>query len=345
MNDDQVIRELEEARKTAQDRRSFERYQALFLWKKGYSETEIAEIIGRCSLTVLNYVDAYQKSGIAGLRRGVSTGKPLKLSAIQRQVLQEIIAYKTPADVGFPARSNWTLSLVVQFIEREWGKSYTPKGASKLLHSLGLSYTRPTYTLEKADPVKQALFVKETFPALKKLMDGDIDHLLFEDESMIRDYQAIGRTWFLKGKQRLIPTYGKHKGVKLIGILNYETGAILCTEEEKYDAQTFLNFLTQLLKAYPAGKIVMVLDNSRIHHANLIQPFLQENRDRLELVFLSPYSPQLNLMEGVWKWLKETVINNVFFGSVQKIILAVRAFLEDIRNRREEAINRLCVRL
>lgn len=162
---------------------------------------------------------------------------------------------------------------------------------------------------------------------------------------MIRDYQAIGRTWFLKGKQRLIPTYGKHKGVKLIGTLNYETGAILCTEEEQYDAQTFLDFLTQLLKAYPTGKIVMVLDNARIHHAKLIRPFLQENRDRLELVFLPPYSPQLNLMEGVWKWLKETVINNVFFGNVQKIILAVRAFLEDVTHRREEAINRLCVRL
>lgn len=162
---------------------------------------------------------------------------------------------------------------------------------------------------------------------------------------MIRDYQAIGRTWFLKGKQRLIPTYGKHKGVKLIGILNYETGAILCTEEEQYDAQTFLDFLSHLLKAYPAGKIVMVLDNARIHHAKLIQPFLQENRDRLELVFLPPYSPQLNLMEGVWKWLKETVINNVFFGNVQKIILAVRAFLEDVTHRRDEAINRLCVRL
>ncbi|MGL3067054.1 MULTISPECIES: hypothetical protein [Planococcus] len=49
---------------------------------------------------------------------------------------------------------------------------------------------------------------------------------------MIHDYQAIGRTWFLKGKQRLIPTYGQHKGVKLIGTVDYETGAIFCIEEE-----------------------------------------------------------------------------------------------------------------
>ncbi|MBE2914432.1 IS630 family transposase, partial [Anoxybacillus flavithermus] len=42
--------------------------------------------------------------------------------------------------------------------------------------------------------------------------------------------------------------------------------------------------------------IVMILDNARIHHAKLIQPFLKEHEDRLELVFLPPYSPQLNLI-------------------------------------------------
>lgn len=176
-------------------------------------------------------------------------------------------------------------------------------------------------------------------------MDGTIDHLLFEDESMIRDYQAIGQTWFLKGKQRLIPTYGQHKGVKLIGTLDYETGDIVCIEEEKYDASAFLRFLANLLEVYPTGKIVLILDNARIHHAKLLHPFLKKHQQRLELVFLPPYSPQLNLMEGVWKWLKETVIHNVFFGNVQKIILAVREFLLDVKQRREEAIDRLCIRL
>ena len=40
---------------------------------------------------------------------------------------------------------------------------------------------------------------------------------------MIRDYQAIANTWFLKGQQKKIPTYGRHQGVKLIGTLDYET--------------------------------------------------------------------------------------------------------------------------
>lgn len=162
---------------------------------------------------------------------------------------------------------------------------------------------------------------------------------------MIRDYQAIGKTWFLRGKQRIIPTYGQHKGVKLIGTLDYETGRILCVEEERYDAEAFLRFLKKTLSEYSIGRIVMILDNARIHHAKLLNPFLEENQDRLELVFLPPYSPELNLVEGLWKWLKESVINNVFFDSIHKISKAVHGFLEDVNQRRNEVIDRLCVRM
>jgi transposase len=162
---------------------------------------------------------------------------------------------------------------------------------------------------------------------------------------MIRDYQAIQKTWFLKGEQRIIKTHGKHHGVKLLGVLNYETGHVHCIEDEKYDAQVFLNFLKSVLNLYPKGKIVMILDNSKIHHAKLIQPFLVENSSRLEFVYLPPYSPKLNLIEGLWGWLKSEVINNAFYSSVKEIRIAVRGFLNFINDNKENTIKRLCLRL
>ena len=78
---------------------------------------------------------------------------------------------------------------------------------------------------------------------------------------MIRDYQAIQKSWFEKGKQRIIPTYGKHHGVKLLGILNYETGEVFCQEEEQYNAKVFLSFLKKVLEKYPTGRIVMILES------------------------------------------------------------------------------------
>ncbi|MBE2958388.1 IS630 family transposase, partial [Anoxybacillus flavithermus] len=91
--------------------------------------------------------------------------------------------------------------------------------------------------------------------------------------------------------------------------------------------------------------IVMILDNARIHHAKLIQPFLKEHEDRLELVFLPPYSPQLNLIEGLWKWLKSDVIYNVFYSGVQEIRKNVQAFIQRINQKPEQTIDRLCVQL
>lgn len=162
---------------------------------------------------------------------------------------------------------------------------------------------------------------------------------------MIRDYQAIQKTWFIKGKQRKIPTYGKNAGVKMIGILDYVEGNVYCEEHERYDAKVFLNFLEKTLSLYPTGKIVMILDNARIHHAKLIQPFLNDNKLRLELMFLPPYSPELNLIEGLWGWIKSNIINNRFFSSIAVVKTAVNKFIDKINEVPQNTIDRLCVNM
>ena len=177
---------------------------------------------------------------------------------------------------------------------------------------------------------------------LKKLLNGEIDHLLYEDDSKIRDYQAIQKSWFVKGQQRIIQTYGKHEGVKLLGILNYETGEVYVEDHKSYDADVFKSFLSNVLKKYPIGDIVMILDNAKIHHAKLLTEFLQAN-PRLHLEFLPPYSPNLNIIEQLWGWLKSTVINNVFFHTREDIKSAVQSFLDFIAAIPLVVIDRLCI--
>ena len=157
---------------------------------------------------------------------------------------------------------------------------------------------------------------------------------------MIRDYQAIMKTWFAVGQQRIIPTYGKHEGVKLVGIIDYETGHVYVEEHKQYDAEVFLSFLKNVIEMYPKGHIVMILDNAKIHHAKLLKPFLEEN-DRLELLFLPPYSPNLNKIEGLWGWLKDSVVNNVFFHTREQIKNAVDKFIAWVNTIPQIVINRL----
>jgi len=105
----------------------------------------------------------------------------------------------------------------------------------------GLSMKKPT-----GDPRKICWGSKR----LKKCLDSLADHILLDDEQMICDNQAIQKIWFTKGVERKIWCRG------------------------------LLSFFKNTLVKYESGKIVMILDNARIHHAKLIQPFLGEDKDR-----------------------------------------------------------------
>lgn len=110
-------------------------------------------------------------------------------------------------------------------------------------------------------------------------------------------------------------------------------------------ANVFHKFLENVLSKNMNGKIIIVLDNARIHHAKLLQKFLKGNEDHLQMMFLPPYSPDLNLIEGLWKWMKEKVVYNVFYKTLPQIRKSVNAFLEGISVEPETIIQRLCCKL
>ena len=318
------------------------RYDVVLLYMEGYSRKKISEILHIPLRTVSYHILSYEKGGMESLLIVKQPGAQKKLTDKQETELLSVISTQTPKEVGLGVFANWTAALACAFVKQKFGISYSSRGMLNLFDRLGLSYTRPTYTLDKADPKKQEQF-RKTFETLKKLLEGDITTILFEDESMIRDYQAIMKTWFPKGKQRIIPTYGKHEGVKLVGFLDYETGHVYVEEHKKYDAEVFLQFLKNVLSQYPNGKTVIILDNARIHHAKLLKEFLDKNKDCLEPVYLPPYSPNLNKIEELWGWLKDSVINNVFFHSREEIQKAVQKFIDWVTTVPQMVIERLCL--
>ncbi|MFB5676554.1 transposase [Paenibacillus terreus] len=159
---------LEMALRETSDKRMYERYLAVLQHLEGRTIREIAKIIKRTEKTAGGYIHSYHEGGLEALALGHSPGKPHRLSDEQEKQLADTIATKRPVDVGIEAKYTWTLKLAILFVEREFGKTFTERGMSKLLHRLGFSRTKATYTLELADPEEQAAFKQETFPALKK---------------------------------------------------------------------------------------------------------------------------------------------------------------------------------
>lgn len=297
--------EIQEQMKRAKKTREYRRLQAIYLYGTGSSIEEAARITQFQDRSITRLYDKYLESGLSSLTDAPMEGRPRRLTAEQELALKEVILNNSPVEYGFSAYYNWTATLAKEYIKQEYGVGYSIKGVTKIFKRLNLSYTRPTYTLAKADPEKQEQF-REDF-------------------------------WKVK-------TFGKHRGIKLVGCLDYESGGIYCEEHESYNAQTFFLFLEKVLQRYD-GRIIMVLDNARIHHAKLLLPFLNLNKERLTLMFLPPYSPKLNLIEGLWKWLKERIINNVFYNKTYEISKNVEAFLYDISKCPDAVINRLCLAL
>jgi len=129
---------------------------------------QIAVMLCRSDKTIRAYLRAYKNGGLEGLEMKYAPGMSCRLTPEQRDALKQVIMNQVPADVGFPAKFNWTLQIIAQYIENTYGFQYSLRGVSRLMERMNMSYTRPTYTLAAADPVKQKIFVEDTFPVLKR---------------------------------------------------------------------------------------------------------------------------------------------------------------------------------
>ena len=167
-NENPEIQTVKAALKSTKDKRMFERYQTILLYLHGVTYDKISVIVGKSTATIGHYVKAYREGGLEGLTIGLSPGRPPFLTFDQEEELRHLLIERRPADVGFPAEMNWTSFLVRDWIEREFGVKYSDRGVRKLLRLMGFSYTKPTYTLAKADPIKQEAF-KSDFEAVKKI--------------------------------------------------------------------------------------------------------------------------------------------------------------------------------
>lgn len=171
---------------------------------------------------------------------------------------------------------------------------------------------------------------------------GPTDLFLFEDECSVKYSPTLTRCWAVKGHQPEVLTLGGRKRQHLIGALDPQKGRVYVEFIDTLKAPQFQEFLEGVIKFYrEAGKIVMVLDNARAHHAKFLKPFLEEVKDKLELVFLPPYSPNLNPIERVWKFMRKKVTHNTFFSTFTKFLEVLKSFFNRFKSLAPELIS-LC---
>jgi transposase len=104
----------------------------------------------------------------------------------------------------------------------------------------------------------------------------------------------------------------------VFGTVNPDSGQIIISFSDKGNSSTFKMHLKKVVRAYKGKKIILVLDNVRYHHALRLKPFLHEHEDHLELMFLPPYSPNLNPIERVWWLMRKRITHNRYIETLKE---------------------------
>lgn len=159
-----MLKKLARKSKGARQRR---RYDIVRLSLQGRKKPEIAEIMDMSLQGIYNVLNGYKAKGVEGLLLGKAKGRERKLTGEQEAELYKVISEKLPKDVGLEPFCNWSAPLACQYVKNRFGVEFSERGMRDVFYRLKLSYTRPTYTLAKADPIKQEEF-KERLEGIKK---------------------------------------------------------------------------------------------------------------------------------------------------------------------------------
>ena len=145
-------------------------------------------------------------------------------------------------------------------------------------------------------------------------------------------------------KDPVILHYPTRKSVEYFGAIRIRDGKFVYKrEEDHFNDKTFFSFLKQLrrVSAHSGRKVILLADNARYHHAKLHKPWREKCKEKFQIQFLPPYSPELNPIERVWKLTRRLAIHNYYFPSIEHVIMAIEKVF-DSWTPKSEILRRLC---
>lgn len=159
--------------------------------------------------------------------------------------------------------------------------------------------------------------------------------MIYQDEMEIHLHPTLAKRWARVGRQPEVPAPGKNEKQVVYGGVNYKTGQLTYTLAATKCGASFLLFLMTLVKSYAGRKIILVCDNGRFHTTKAVFAWLAAHHDQIEIYWLPPYCPSLNLIERLWGHLKRTILANVLYASLDDLVAAFRKGVRRLTGRRE----------
>ena len=223
-----------------------------------------------------------------------------------------------------------TAKEVVDYIFLTYKVNYSIIGTTKLLHRLGFTWKKPKIVPGKANKEKQEEFLK-TYNSLKESLNIN-DQIYFLDSTHPEHNTKPSYGWILKGKanDKFVKTNTGRERLNLNGALNFQGKVALVLDEETINKKATIHLLETIKEKQKKGKVYLVLDNASHHHAKEVKRWVLHH-PRFKLVFLPVYSPNLNLIERLWRFFHNKVTYNHYFETFKEFRDETLKFFKNLK--------------
>lgn len=303
------------------------RIQAVYFKTIGMNNKMIGKLTGLHREIAGDWIRAYMKGGFAALCQNNYGTNKSELEKHSEGILQSFIQ-----------RPPMTSSEAKARIEELTGISRSPSQVRSFMKRHGLRYLQTGHIPAKADTEVQQKWVKEKLdPAIEEAQNGKC-HLLFMDASHFILQPFICALWCVA--RIFIKASSGRNRMNVLGTVNAITKEVFTLSNTTYiTAETILAFMKQLREHYVDLPIKIVLDNARYQHCKLVEAAAIELN--ITLLFLPSYSPNLNIIERLWKFTKKKILYAKYYETPCKFHTAITGFFQTVNQKHHADLSNL----
>jgi transposase len=299
------------------------------LWLKACElpHGEICRLVDISENTLRAYLREYLAGGVEGLKT-VSFRKPQS----------ELDKHAETIEAHFRREPPRTAAEAQAVIEKLTGIKRSPTQVRQFLHRIGMKFRKVAAIPAKANPEVQEAFRKRDLePRLAQAKAGT-RRVYFMDAAHFVQSAFLGFLWCFA--RLFVRSSSGRQRFNVLGALCATTHQLTTVCNTDYINSESVCELLRKLAALP-GKtpITVVLDNARYQRCALVQATAQALG--IELLFLPTYSPNLNLIERLWKFTKNKVLYSRYYATFGEFQDAIRSFLDNAHQTHREELDSL----
>jgi len=306
--------DLKAQHKKERDRRVCDRIKAVLLLDEGRSHQEIAHVLLLSDEAIRHHIQDYLSSRKLKPENGGSKGY------LNEQHTKDLLEH-------LENHTYLHAKDIAAYVKTSYGVNFTVSGMTFWLKSHGFSYKKPAVVPGKANREVQEQWIRE-YEELKNNLSEE-EAICFIDGVHPTHNTKLTYGWIKKGQKKEIPTNTGRQRLNISGAIDIISKRVFIREDETLNASSTIEFLKKLETAYPQATCIHTFsDNARYYKNKEVMKYITSSK--IEMHFLPPYSPNLNPIERLWKYVYENVLYNRYYEKFSSFRDAILGFLESL---------------